>query len=112
MVDGLEDEWDVGKIHKFLKNKIKGKHILFMPYQTDINGILLEDLLKILNLNNVNSNNFYVNVKLQDQEIINKIINDEKNSSYGTINTITKDIDYKDLFNDNADYVNIDEFFY
>lgn len=117
LVDKIKDEWDVGKIHEFLKdkNKIKGKHILFMPFQTDINGILLEDLLKILDLNNVNSNNnFIVNVNLQGQNILNKIMKEQKKSRYGTINTVTNDIDYKDIFNynDNDDYVDIEHFLY
>lgn len=114
LVDKFEDEWNVGEIHKLLNNKIIGKHTLFMPYQTEIKGILLENLIKILDLNDINTNKFIVNVEIKGNEILEKIIEENNNSTYGTINTTIKDTDYKDLFNDYndyIDYVDINEYY-
>lgn len=115
LVDKFKDEWNIKNIHKLLKNKIAGKHILFMPYQTKIKGILLKNLIKILNINDndINTNKFIVNVEIKDNQILKKIIKEQNNSTYGTINTIIKDSDYKDLFNDYndyIDYVDIDDY--
>ena len=115
LVDKFEDEWNIEKIHKLLDNKIVGKHTLFVPYQTEIKGILLKNLQEILDFNddNINTTKFIVNVKIKSDEIFKKIIDEQKNSTYGTINTTIKDIDYKDLFNDYddyLDYVDVDEY--
>lgn len=114
LIDKMDNEWDVSKIHDLLKNKIIGKHTLYMPYQTEIKGVLLEDLIKILDLNNnkININKFYVNVKFEGQEELNKIMNENKNSTFGTINTVIKDFDYTDFKNNYyEDYVDINDYF-
>ena len=114
------DEWDVGKIHKLLENKIVGKHIISIPYETEVEGILLEDLILLVSSSNINmtkfvSNKFILNVKFKGKKELEKMNEYNKKSTYGTINLDIKDNDYKDFMNKNGndydDYVDINDYF-
>jgi hypothetical protein len=101
--NSFDDELDVEKIHKLLENKIIGKHILFMPFQKKINGILLKDLAEILELKNVNSHEFILNVELVGQDVLLKLKKNIDDSQYGMININDEKFEYND-------YVDMDFF--
>jgi len=69
--DKLSDEQNTQKIYDLIKgNIIYAKHILNMPNETEINGILLKDILKELKLNDINTEKFGLQFKIINKDVL------------------------------------------
>jgi len=103
LMEHMDDEFNIENIHKLFNNSIKGKHILFMPSQKEINGILLKDLVEILELHSVNSTIFNLNIELVSNKIFNHLENEKDTFEYEMIKI--------DNSNEYDDYIDISNYF-
>ena len=69
-----EENWDIDDIQNILENnKIFGKHIIDIPYNMEIEGVLLKDILQKLNLKNIDIKKFGLEINITDKDYLDKI---------------------------------------
>ena len=106
-----EENWDIDDIQNILENnKIFGKHIIDTPYNMEIEGVLLKDILQKLNLKNIDIKKFGLEINITDKDYLDKIKAKGIIENVPSIKLKFTDEEYEDLNYNEYDSINFDFF--
>jgi hypothetical protein len=75
----MDNNIDVPAIRELIKDRlIKSKHVIDMPLNTKVNGILLSNLLELIDERNINSNEFNIKVNFAIDPLYEKLLAEYK----------------------------------